>query len=381
MPAMASDATRRAGVARERRARLRRSDPSRPGYARRRTLEGLVYLDAAGDPITDPATLERIEALVIPPAWRDVWVSPWPNGHLQACGTDAAGRRQYLYHEQWRERRDREKFDRMLDFARHLPLVRTRAEAALGTRGLTRERVLACAIRLLDLGFFRVGGEAYADQNSTFGLATLLKRHVKLGDGGTIRFEYVGKAKKERLLVVADPAVYDIVRTLKSRRGGGSDLLVYRNGGEWHDLRSEEINAHLKELAGPEFSAKDFRTWNATVLAAVALAVSVRAARTQTGSRRAIARAVREVSVYLGNTPAVCRASYIDPRVIERYQDGHTILGALEDVGGRSTSGMPRCDASSSRRSSTSSPRSPRCVGEGDLLDFGGPDGVHDPGP
>jgi DNA topoisomerase IB len=335
MPAMASETAGCGEAAQARRVRLRRSDLSRPGLTRRREADGFVYLDASGDPIRDPATVERIEALVIPPAWRDVWISPWSNGHVQACGTDAAGRRQYLYHEQWRERRDREKFDRTLEFARRLPAVRRAADAALAKRDLRRERVLACAIRLLDLGFFRVGGEAYADQHSTFGLATLLKRHVTLAEGGVIRFDYSGKANKERLLVVADPAVYAVVRGLKRRPGGGSDLLAYRNGdGRWRDVRSEDINAHLKELAGAEFSAKDFRTWNATVLASVALAVSVRAARTQTGSKRAIARAVREVSVYLGNTPAVSRASYIDPRVIERYQDGRTILPAIEAVGG-----------------------------------------------
>jgi DNA topoisomerase IB len=335
MPAMASDTAGRGEAAQTRPVRLRRSDPSRRGLTRRRDAHGFVYVDASGNPVSDPATLERIDSLVVPPAWRDVWISPWPNGHLQACGTDAAGRRQYIYHEKWRERRDREKFDRMLEFARRLPIVRRAADAALAKRGLTRERVLACAIRLLDLGFFRVGGETYADHHSTFGLATLLKRHVTLAEGGVIRFDYVGKANKERLLVVADPAVYAVVRGLKRRPGGGSDLLAYRNGnGHWRDVRSDDINTHLKELAGPGFSAKDFRTWNATVLASVALAVSVRAARTQTGSKRAIARAVREVSVYLGNTPAVSRASYIDPRVIERYQDGRTILPALEAVGG-----------------------------------------------
>src|SRR5581483_4518229 len=203
----------------------------------------------------------------------------------------------------------------MLDFARVLPLVRRRAARELRAEGLTRERVLACALRLLDRGFFRVGGEEYAE-NGTYG-------HATLAASGALIFDYVAKGGKHRVQAVVDPDVYEVVAELKTRRGGGRGLLAYRNG-RWVDVRSADINEQIKSLAGPQFSAKDFRTWHATVLAAVALAVST-GAKSQTARTRAISRAVQEVSHYLGNTPAVCRASYIDPRVFDRYLAGTTI--------------------------------------------------------
>jgi DNA topoisomerase I len=311
---------------------LRSCDPSMPGMIRVRAGSGFRYFDEGGRVVTDEGTLARIDALVIPPAWTGVWICPLPDGHLQAVGIDAAGRKQYLYHSRWRESRDAEKFDRMVEFARALPRVREIAARDLVRKGMPRERVLAAAVRLLDRGFFRIGSEEYAEQNGTYGLATLRKEHVRLGADGELSFEYVAKAGKERVQAFVDPDVFAVVATLKRRRGGAEDLLAYRERGEWRDLRSEDINSYLKEVAGGEYSAKDFRTWHGTVLAAVALAVSTHAARSQTASKRAVTRAVKEVARYLGNTPAVCRRSYIDPRVLSAYLDGRTIAGPLEEL-------------------------------------------------
>ena len=277
--------------------------------------------------------LERIRELVIPPAWEDVWICPYPQGHIQAVGTDAAGRRQYVYHQRWRDRRDQEKFDEMIRFARALPGVRGAVARHLRRRDLTRERVLACAVRLLDRGFFRIGTEGYAEENQTYGLATMHKAHARLGEGGVITFDYVSKGGKRRVQSVVDRDVYRVVEALKKRRGGGPELLAYKDGRRWVDVRSDDINDYIKVVTEDAFSAKDFRTWNATVLAAVGLAVSGGAVSSPTARKRAISRAIKEVAHYLGNTPAVCRASYIDPRVFDRYRDGLTIGGALAELG------------------------------------------------
>jgi DNA topoisomerase I len=312
-------------------ARLRRVDCSRPGIERRRRGRGFEYLEN-GERIEDAEALERIRELVIPPAWENVWICPYPMGHIQAVGTDAAGRRQYLYHRLWRERRDQEKFDEMIRFARALPRIRKITARELAEKNITRERVLAGAVRLLDRGFFRIGTEDYAEQNQTYGLATMQKRHVTLEGDGVLRFDYVAKGGKRRIQSLVDPEVYELVGALK-RRTGGPELFAYKNGKSWVDVRSDDINDFIKEISGEGFSAKDFRTWNATVIAAVAVAVSGRAAETRTARKRAITRAIQEVAHYLGNTPAVCRASYIDPRVFDRYQDGYTIGGALDRLG------------------------------------------------
>ena len=312
--------------------RLRRSDCSSPGILRRGRGRGFEYLDENGERIDDEEVLERIRELVIPPAWKGVWICPYPFGHIQAVGTDAAGRRQYLYHAQWRARRDQEKFDEMLRFARALPVIRRTAAKHLTQRGLTRERVLACSVRLLDRGFFRVGTEDYAEQNKTYGVATMQKRHVTLGPSGLLVFDYVAKSGKQRVQSVVDPPVYDVVEKLKKRRGG-RELLAFKDGRSWVDVRSDHINEYIKAVAGEDFSAKDFRTWHGTVLAAVGLAVSGGAAGSKTALERAMSRTVKEVAYYLGNTPAVCRASYIDPRVFDRYRDGITIGGALDQLG------------------------------------------------
>jgi DNA topoisomerase I len=278
------------------------------------------------------AERERIQKLVIPPARKDVWICPWPGGHIQAVGTDAAGRRQYLYHPRWREKRDKEKFDHVLEFAAVLPEVRQGVTRELAGRGLTRDRVLAAAVRLLDLGFFRVGGERYAEDNGTYGLATLRREHVTIARGEIV-FCYPAKGGYERVQAVADPQAVRVIRALRSRREGGDALFAYHKDGCWHDVHSQEINHYLKELTGLDVSAKDFRTWNATVLAAVGLAVSPVPRTSASSRKRAVARVVREVSEYLGNTPAVCRNSYIDPRVIERYHRGDTIADDLDKLG------------------------------------------------
>jgi DNA topoisomerase-1 len=313
--------------------RLRRSDCSGPGITRRGRGRGFEYLDAAGDRIEDPEVLARIRELAVPPAWRDVWICPFPNGHLQATGTDAAGRKQYLYHERWRARRDLEKFHDMARFARALPDLRAHARAGLaGGDEPTRERVLACAVRLLDRGFFRIGSEEYSANNDSYGLATMRKSHVTLDGDCEMVFDYPAKLGIRRVQAVVDPEVSELVARLKRRRGGGPELLAYKERGRWRDLRSDDINVYIKAATGGDFSAKDFRTWNATVLAAVALAVSGEAAGTKTGRKRAIKRAIDEVARYLGNTPAVCRASYIDPRVFDAYRGGLVIGRALEDA-------------------------------------------------
>ena len=315
-------------------ARLRRSDCSAPGITRRGRGRGFEYLDADGTKITDAETVSRLAELRIPPAWKDVWICSDPMGHLQATGIDDAGRKQYLYHQRWRERRDQEKFDRMVEFAEVLPRMRRRVASDLGPSGngsgseMDRDRVLACAIRLLDRGFFRIGGEDYAEQNETYGLATMQRRHLRIA-GGEAQFDYEAKGGQRRIQTIADPDVLPVLDRLRRRRTDHPELLAYKSGRRWVDVRSDDVNAYLKEAAGGDYSAKDFRTWHATVLAAVAL-TGRPAAETATGRKRAINDAVKAVADYLGNTPAVARQSYIDPRVLDRYRDGETITASVQ---------------------------------------------------
>ncbi|MDQ3963380.1 MAG: DNA topoisomerase IB [Actinomycetota bacterium] len=313
-------------------ARLRRVDCSEPGIERRRRGKGFEYIDSeTGEKITEPEVLARIKELGIPPAWKEVWVCPHPMGHIQATGIDAAGRKQYIYHQKWRERKDQAKFDHMLDFARALPKMRWQWNEHLKLDDMGRERVLACAARLLDLGFFRIGTEGYAEQNDSFGLATMQKRHVTLNDG-VITFDYKAKSGKRRIQRIVDPEVHLVVEALKKRRGGDDELLAFKRGPRWVDVRSQDINDYIKSLTGETFTAKDFRTWNATVLAAVSL-VPFEKSTSKTARKRAVSQACKDVARYMGNTPAVCRASYIDPRVFDRFRSGWTIAPALEAVG------------------------------------------------
>lgn len=310
----------------------RKVDRSDPGISRRGRGKGYEYLDGDGVRIEDAETIARIRALAIPPAWKNVWICADPKGHIQAVGTDDAGRKQYIYHEAWRRRRDQQKFDRMLEFAAALPKVRAKTNEHLILEGMPRERALACAVRLLDRGFFRIGGEGYAEENKTYGLATMRKEHVNVEEN-SVTFDFIAKSGQQRLQSVVDPHVADVVRILKRRRAGGDELLAYKDGRSWRDIRSTEINNYLKELSGHEHSAKDFRTWHASVRCALALAVSYSAHPSKTARKKAVTRAVKEVAHYLGNTPTVCRKSYIDPRVIDRFEDGVTIGPVLEVIG------------------------------------------------
>jgi DNA topoisomerase IB len=321
-------------------------------------------VDEDGERIDELEVLERIRELVIPPAWENVWICPYPFGHIQAVGTDAAGRRQYIYHQRWRERRDQEKFDEMIRFARALPSIRKTAARHLGSKGMPRERVLACAVRLLERGFFRIGTEGYAEQNQTYGLATMQKRHVTLADDYVITFDFIAKGGKRRVQSIVDPKAYAVVEVLKRRRSG-QELLAYQDGRRWVDVRSDDINDYIKEVTGEGFSAKDFRTWSATVIAAVGLAVSGRAASTRTARQRAVARAIKEVSHYLGNTPAVCRASYIDPRVFTAIATASRSAGLSISSARAQTSANPRFRGRSKRPSLTSSRASARLQSRG----------------
>jgi DNA topoisomerase-1 len=261
-----------------------------------------------------------------------VWICPYPMGHIQATGTDAAGRKQYRYHDLWRELRDREKFQSMTGFARALPRLRKRVARDLAKDGMPREKVLACAVRLMDRGFFRIGSEDYAEENDTYGIATMQKRHAAVS-GERVTFDYEAKGGQRRLQSVGDPEVAAIVRELKRRRGSGEGLLAYKDGRRWVDVKSQDINEYVKEATGADFSAKDFRTWSGTVLASVALAVSAPAQGGKSSRKRAKTRAIKEVAHYLGNTPAVARSSYIDPRVFDRFDGGLTIAGVLPELG------------------------------------------------
>jgi DNA topoisomerase I len=321
-------------------ARLRRSDCGGPGIRRVRRGKGFSYELPDGGKVTDPESLRRISELAIPPAWEDVWICPWPTGHIQALGTDAAGRRQYRYHDEWRAQRDAEKHERVLAFARRLPLARAKVDAHLTQRGLTKDRVLAAAFRLLDLGFFRIGGESYAEENGSYGLATMRREHVTV-KGDVVTFDYVAKSGKQRVQSVVDPSVRKVVQALVKRDGGGEELLAYKQGGVWRDITTADINAYIRDIVGAEVSAKDFRTWHATVLMAVGLAVSTTAPPSPSARKRAISRVVTEVANYLGNTPAVCRSSYIDPRVIDLYDDDVTIARSLERLGDGAAYGQP----------------------------------------
>jgi DNA topoisomerase-1 len=323
--------------------RTRRSDPAGPGLARVGRGKGFSYHGPAGERVNDPAVIKRIKALVIPPAWKNVWICEDDRGHIQATGIDAAGRKQYLYHEDWRQNRDREKFERIEEFAKAMPSAREALEADLALRGLVRERVLACGVRLLDIGMFRIGSEEYEEENETFGLATMRKEHVRVTKKG-LSFDYVAKGGIERTQLIEDRMVTATVVALKRRKGTQADpLLAYKGprGEVWHDVSSVEVNDWLKALIGEDFSAKDFRTWNATVLAAMNLA-GRSGAKDQAA---AITQAVEEVAAVLGNTPAVCRESYIDPRVIDAFGRGKTIKRALASLSGDGFADRERIEA------------------------------------
>ncbi len=267
--------------------------------------------------------MARIRALVIPPAWERVWICPEPCGHIQATGYDAAGRKQYLYHERWQRRAASRKFEAMREFAAALPRLRRSVSRDLRSPGVPRERALACAVRLLDLGFLRVGGEEYAEANGSYGVATIRRGHVTL-NGKEMTFDFPAKSGQRRVQTLRDAEARAAIEAMRRRRTGPRDLLVFREDGVWKDVRSDDVNAYIQARIGNGFLAKDFRTWHGTVLAAVELAAEG-PPRSRGGAERAIAAAVKRVAEALGNTPAVCRSSYIDPCLLDRFRDGATI--------------------------------------------------------
>lgn len=316
--------------------RLRRVSAEEPGWTRRRAGRGFTYLDGSGARLPDDA-IERVRALAIPPAWEDVWICPRENGHLQAVGTDAAGRRQYLYHPDWRAKRDQEKFERVLELGTVLPRVRRRTERDLATTGMSLDRASALALRLLDLGCFRIGSDAYADDNGGFGLTTLGRRHVRKR-GDSYVFDFTGKSGVHHTITIDDPLSVEAIAQLRRRRAGFEEILAYQQGRRWQRLTPAIINDYMREVSGLEVSAKDFRTWHATVLAALALSEDPQAAKRATPTARSRRKqqvaAIKEVAEYLGNTPAVARSSYVDPRVLELHEQGQTIQvrrGASDD--------------------------------------------------
>ena len=304
---------------------LVRSDPHGPGVTRARDGEGFRFCGPSGPEITDQETMRRIRALRIPPAWENVWISADPLGHIQATGVDSKGRTQYLYHQRWREQRDAQKFSHMLRFASALPGLRTAAQHDLRRRHLNRDRVSAGVVRLIDLGLFRIGEERYAELDHHYGATTLEKRHVRVTRDGVL-FDYIAKAGKQRTIVVTDRLVLPTVRALIQCDNGDEALFCYEHDGGWHRLHSRDVGNYLATRAGGHYTAKEFRTWNATVLMAVVLA-NAGPSVTPRNRQRVIAASVREVARWLGDTPAVARASYIDPRLISRYESDGGLPG------------------------------------------------------
>jgi DNA topoisomerase I len=307
--------------------RLRRSVLSKPGLTRKRRGQGFAYYGPGGKRVRDPDTLQRIKDLVIPPAWKNAWISPYPNDHIQAVGTDVAGRRQYLYHTAWQSERAEEKFDRVLELSLQLPALRSGIAKDLARRGLTRKRVLALALHLLDRGYFRAGGEQYADEHESYGIATLLCEHVTLRSDA-VAFDYPAKSGVRRTVEVEDPEVVRAVRSLLRRTDRTERLLVCRTASGWVDVRSDALNARFKELVGDDYSVKDLRTWHGTVLGAAAFA-DADPAVSQRVAKRVESAVMKEVAEELGNTPAVARGSYVDPRVVTGYEQGLTIAAAV----------------------------------------------------
>lgn len=308
--------------------RLRRTSPDHPGWTRRRAGRGFVYLDQAGERLA-PEDLDRCVKLVIPPAWKEVWICPHANGHLQAVGTDDAGRRQYLYHPAWTEKRSALKYDRVLRFGQRLPRVREHVLADLREEGLSLPHACALAVRLLDVGYFRIGNDVYTEENGSFGLTTLERQHVRRSDG-TMVFEFTGKSGIEHRIEIDDELAVETLERMRRRRTPSDRrLLAFREGRGWRSLTPDHVNDYLREASGMDVTAKDFRTWHATVLAAAALAEAPGPEASKTKRKRAVTAAMRGVAEYLGNTPTLARSSYVDPRVIDAYEEGRTIAGAV----------------------------------------------------
>ncbi len=298
---------------------LRYVSDEQPGIARRRAGAGFAYRLPKGGPVKDEATLQRIRSLAVPPAWTEVWICPHPDGHIQATGRDARGRKQYRYHPRWREVRDAAKYDHLLDFARTLPSIRARIEEDMARPGLPREKVLATVVHLLESTLIRVGNDEYAQKNDSYGLTTLKDRHVRV-DGPELRFAFKGKSGKTWRLGLKDRRVARIVRACQDLPG--QELFQYLDeGGETRDVTSADINAYLREITGRDITAKDFRTWAGTVLAALALREFERV-DSKSAAQRNIRAAIDRVAARLGNTPTICRKCYVHPAVLDGYLEG-----------------------------------------------------------
>jgi DNA topoisomerase I len=303
---------------------LRYVTDDQPGYTRRRKGDDFEYFDNDGKPIRDEARLLRIRRLAIPPAYTDVWICPTPNGHIQATGRDARGRKQYRYHERWREARDENKYDRMVVFGKALPKIRRRVNRDLAQRGLPRSKVLATVVQLLERTFIRIGNDEYAKDNKSFGLTTMRNHHVDV-KGETLKFSFKGKSGVKHEVDVSDRRLSKIIRQLQDLPG--QEVFQYVNGdGKVRDVTSQDVNDYLREITGEEFTAKDFRTWAGTVLAAMALHAQERF-ENKSQAKKNVKDAISAVSKILGNTPTVCRKCYVHPDVLETYLDGEMIEG------------------------------------------------------
>lgn len=302
--------------------RLRTVSCQSPGWRRVRHGRGFRYLDEDGQALS-PEQVDRVKELVIPPAWTDVWICSDERGHLQAVGTDAAGRRQYLYHPEWRRKRDEQKFDRAIDLGRRLPRARRALVEQLAGDPADRATVVAAAVRLVDLGCFRLGSETYAEENGSFGLTTLQVRHVRR-DGTARIFRFSGKSGVDHEIVIVDRTLRGVIDALTERRRADARLLATREGGRWRPLDAAEVNERIRELLSLEVTAKDFRTWKATTTVACHLAAVERAASAPARARQ-VREAIAEAADMLGNTPTVARSAYVDPRVVDLFEDGRTI--------------------------------------------------------
>jgi DNA topoisomerase I len=303
---------------------LRYVSDDQPGYSRKRNGDGFEYFDTQGKPIRDEQRVLRINRLAIPPAYRDVWICPSPNGHLQATGRDDRGRKQYRYHERWREVRDENKYEKMLLFGQKLGKIRQRVRKDMALRGLPRDKVLATVVYLLETTFIRVGNEEYARENKSFGLTTMRNRHVDV-KGSTVRFSFRGKSGVAHERELEDPRVAKVIKKLADLPG--QELFQYVDDeGEVRNVSSQDVNDYLKQISGDEFTAKDFRTWAGTVMAAIALN-EVGAFENKSQAKRNVRDAVHAVAKILGNTPAVCRKCYVHPIVLQTYLSGAAIEG------------------------------------------------------
>ncbi|MFO1243390.1 MAG: hypothetical protein U1E36_09410 [Rickettsiales bacterium] len=301
-------------------ARLKYVTDVKPGITRKKAGKSYQYFDAHGKRITNEEELKRIRSLAVPPAYKNVWISPWPNGHIQATGLDQKGRKQYRYHPRWRELRDETKFSHILQFGERLPSIRARIEKDMKLQGLERNKVLATVVQLLEKTLIRVGNAEYAKKNQSYGLTTIRKKHVAV-KGGEIRFKFKGKSGKEWNLSLHDRRIASVVK--KCAEVQGFELFKYiDDDGKVRDVTSSDVNAYLKEISGEDFTAKDFRTWAGTVLAALAL-VEYEKYDSAAQAKKNIVKAVETVAKQLGNTPAICRKCYIHPEIISSYSDGN----------------------------------------------------------